>query len=90
MSDIIYIEGYGIYSKLMTNKGKITINDSMMSLEEKLRGKMFIRVHKSFIINTSKISTIKTGSVEMEIGEVPIGNRFKPAIEDFLSNIERG
>jgi CheY-like chemotaxis protein len=87
--DIVYVEGYGIYSKIMTPRGKITINDSIMSLGEKLSPKRFVRVHKSFIINTSKVVALKSNTLEMEIGEVPIGAHFKSSIEGFLNIIKK-
>ena len=41
-----------------TNKGDIEINASLKEIEQKLKGHGFLRTHKSFIVNISKIREI--------------------------------
>lgn len=82
--DIIYIEGYGIYSKVYTHKSKIVVNESISSVLEKLPSKIFKRIQKSYIINTTKIVSIKTNVIDMEVCELPIGAMYKPSIEKFI------
>lgn len=89
LDDIIYIEAYGVYSKIYTEKGKFTINDSIMKLEERLSKSNFIRVHKSYIINTTKIVTFRTSHFELTMGEIPIGANHKARLEGLLSMFKK-
>lgn len=41
-----------------TNKGDIEISASLKEIEQKLKGHGFLRTHKSFIVNISKIREI--------------------------------
>jgi DNA-binding LytR/AlgR family response regulator len=52
--------------------------------EELLSKSMFVRVHRSFIINKHKISHIEGNRVVIGKNEVPIGSNYK---ETFLKEI---
>lgn len=89
LEDIVYVEAYGIYSKVHTMKGRFTINESIMKLEGRLPNDSFVRIHKSYVINTTKILTVKSNNLEMEIGEVPVGANYRPSVEGFLNMMKR-
>lgn len=89
LEDIVYVEAYGIYSKVHTMKGRFTINESIMKLEGRLPNDSFVRIHKSYVINTTKILTVKSNNLEMEIGEVPVGANYRPSVEGFLNMMKK-
>ncbi|NNK87634.1 MAG: response regulator, partial [Flavobacteriaceae bacterium] len=74
LDDVIRIEAYGDYSKLITVKRTYVSNYGISSLEEKLDSKMFIRVHRSSIINLKKIKELnkysKSYDITMNNGDV--------------------
>jgi DNA-binding LytR/AlgR family response regulator len=53
----------------------------MKAIEQRLPSKKFTRVHRSFIVNTSKIDIIEDNSVVMKTSEgnktIPIGKSYK-------------
>ena len=54
--DIIYIEADGAYSEiLLANEKKKTITKKLGEIEKMLSSDLFFRVHKSYIVNLSKI-----------------------------------
>ena len=59
LDSILYIEALKDYVQLITTDKKITIQDTMKSMEEQLP-ENYIRVHKSYIINKNKISSLTT------------------------------
>lgn len=87
--EIIFIEAYGAYVKLYTEKGKFIVNDSISKVEEKLANFSFIRVHKSYIINTQKIISFNTSSFELILGKVPIGPNFKQRLEGLFMMLSK-
>jgi len=80
--DILYIEGLKDYVKVhleSTTKPLLSLT-SLKSLEEKLNGKGFMRIHRSYIINLEKISAITKSSIVIGNDTIPISDQYK---EDF-------
>lgn len=85
--DILYIEGWKDYVKIhLANKlHPILSLMSMKGLEETLPSTKFIRIHRSFIVQKSKINSISKNRVMIQESELPIGDSYK---EDFKKSIE--
>ncbi len=81
--DIVFIEGLDDYVKihLIDNK-KITARISMKSILEKLPEKLFIRVHRSFIVPIKKITSIQNKVLYLNNREIPIGDTYKSIISE--------
>ena len=58
VSEIIRIEAFGDYSKIITNNKIFLSNYGISNLEEKLNDTIFLRVHRSSIININKIQEL--------------------------------
>ena len=74
VKDIIRIEADGDYSKLVTTVQVYLSNYGISKLEEKLDPKIFIRIHRSSMINIHYINSvdkhISSYDVKMENGDV--------------------
>lgn len=68
--DILYIQGMQNYVSIHTSKGKYMALLTLKDILNKLDGKAFMRVHKSYIIATSKIESVE--SHELIINSIPI------------------
>lgn len=79
--EINFIEAYGIYTKICTNKGIDVVNENISSLERKLDQHKFARVHKSYIINTEKITNVDNKSFWINEQHIPIGRFYKPQFD---------
>ena len=82
--DIIYAEANGNYTKIVTKQQTLTAGITFTSFEQQLPSSIFIRVHRSFIINKSFISHIEGNRVFVNAIEIPIGNNYK---EVFLKEL---
>lgn len=80
---INYIEGLKDYVILHTPNGRVVTLQTMKSLEIKLPSDIFMRVHRSFIVNLANISVIEGNTVQIEKKIIPIGKNYK----DVLLNI---
>ncbi len=89
LNEIIYIEAYGIYSKLYTEAGKFLVNDTISKIEIKLMMQDFIRVHKSYIINTNKITSFGAAYFEVNDKKIPIGVSYKAKLSGLLSMLSK-
>jgi DNA-binding LytR/AlgR family response regulator len=75
--DILWAESYDNYTCIQTVKEKFVLSKTLKAIEEKLAGKGFLRVHRSYLINPNKITTIDNGYVFFNKLKVPISNEFK-------------
>ena len=86
LNDIIYIEALENYINIYTSDEKYTIHFTMKAIEKNLPYGIFIRVHRSFIVNRSMIQNIKEKSLDLMFrGEkinIPIGKSYR----DYLLN----
>lgn len=64
-NDILYIEGMKDYIKIVTVQKNIVTYMRMKNIEEALPNTIFIRVHKSHIVNTAAIKSIMGNAVEL-------------------------
>lgn len=74
---VLYAEASGNYTRIVTTQNTIMPAITFTSLHEQLPATIFIRVHRSFIINKNKITHIEGNRVFIERIEIPIGSNFK-------------
>lgn len=84
LSEILYVEGLSEYVQIYTDKKKIITKISMSGLEEKLPDDGFLRIHKSYIVSTSRIEAFTPHFVEVPGKELPIGRSYKNNVVEAL------
>lgn len=79
LTDIDYIEGMKNYVAIHSDGKKILVYTSMKDIEERLPGRQFIRVHKSFIIAVDRITGIEGNRVLLKgiTAEIVAGENYK-------------
>jgi len=77
--EVKYIEGLREYVAYHLNDKKIVALASLKKLEEELPSN-FIRIHKSFIVNTDLIDSISGNEVELGTVKLPIGKSYKEEV----------
>lgn len=86
--DIVYIEALENYITMATAEEKYTIHFTMKAIETQLPSDLFIRVHRSYIVNKSMIQTIREKSLDLLVGRteknIPLGKSFR---DDLLNDI---
>ena len=86
LKDILYIEGLKDYVKIYTEsqpKPYLSLM-SMKAIEERLTPKNFRRVHRSFIVNMSKIRTVDRGRIVFDKNYIPVSDSYKQELTDYL------
>jgi len=87
-NDILWVEALENYVVINTTTDKFTIHFTMKSIENQLPSVKFKRVHRSFIVNVSRITSIEDNSVIIKMNEnkkvIPIGKSYR---EKLLSEI---
>ncbi len=91
INEIVFVQAIKSFVKFYLTDGNVfQSSQSLKFYEELLPKKLFFKVHKSYIINTSEIKSIsqgRGGDVVMTSGhKLPIATRRKP---DFLKTLKR-
>ena len=91
LDDIRYIEGLKDYVKIYTEQSPHPILSlmNMKTIEQMLPSSRFIRVHRSFIVQKSKIREIERNRIIFGDVYIPIGDSYKQAFQDFINSISR-
>lgn len=80
VDDILYIESIKDYVKVHTSAGIVSAKCKISELENQLADKHFLRIHRSFIVNTKQITAFTASDVEIDKTELPIGETYKELI----------
>ncbi|WEK19204.1 MAG: LytTR family DNA-binding domain-containing protein [Candidatus Pedobacter colombiensis] len=80
ISDILYMEARGDYVKINVPGHTYSIHSSLKSVGEKLSKNTFLRVHRSFIVNVSKIDTVEGGMLVINQNIVPVSDAYRAAL----------
>jgi len=93
LRDIIYIEALENYVTLNTNDDKFTIHFTMKAIESQLPSGVFIRVHRSYIINKTTIQSIQENSLDLKVGgvikNIPVGKSFRDSLLNDINVMAR-
>ena len=82
-ADILYVESVKDYIRIHTAEERVITKDTLSDFEAKLPA-FFLRIHRSYIVNTSKITAFTAVDVEIATKEIPIGASYKEHVLAFL------
>lgn len=84
LKNILWIEAFDIYAMLHIENQKYLLNHSLKTVEEKFPAQKFIRVHRSFIVNTEKIEAIEESDLIINNIPIPVGKTYRDKLMDRL------
>jgi|SRR5690606_32779064 len=80
INDIKYVQGLKDYLKIFTQTtSPILTLMNFKDFQAKLPGNLFMRIHRSYIVNISKIDLIQRNKVIIDGERIPIGENHKEA-----------
>lgn len=77
LNDILYGEANGNYTLIVTNEQTLKSPMTFTAFENLLPAEDFDRIHRSFIINRSKITYIDGNRIFLGSHEVPLGQNYR-------------
>jgi len=83
--DIKWVKALGDYVKLVTEENSFVILNTLKALENKLANENFLRIHKSYIINLTKIEKFSSKIVEIGDFKIPISRNKKAQLINALN-----
>jgi len=83
--DINVIEAKGNFIHIRTSVENYLVYSSLKKIEIKLPSSLFLRVHRSFIINFKRIIDIQDNSILIGKELIPVSRRYKPQLLEHLN-----
>ena len=80
LADILYIEGLKDYVKIYTTEKMFLTRLNLKGITAKLPTEQFIRVHRSFIVAFSKLTTFQKSFIHIGEKKIPVGNAYQEAL----------
>jgi DNA-binding LytR/AlgR family response regulator len=77
---IYLVEAKGDYILVKTEDKNYTVHSTLKKIEEKLPDSIFLKVHRSFIINIKKIIDIEDNSVLIKKDVIPVSRSNRPEL----------
>lgn len=88
LADILYLEGLKDYVKIYLDGEQKSIMTlmNMRTLEAELPRGTFMRVHRSYIVNTSKIKVIERNRIIFGNVQIPVSESYKKDFSDYVNS----
>ena len=77
---IYLVEAKGDYIQIKTFEKNYTVHSTLKKIENKLPEDLFLKVHRSYVINTKHIIDIEDNSVLIEKDVVPVSRSNRPEL----------
>jgi DNA-binding LytR/AlgR family response regulator len=84
--DILYVQGLENYVTIHTRKGKYVTLLYLKNVEANLDPRLFIRVHKSFIVSISRIDSIENNDILIQSARIPISRNYRDDVIERVIN----
>jgi two-component system, LytTR family, response regulator LytT len=86
LSEIVYIEGKREYVSIHMINGKSHMSlISLRSLEEQLPTDKFMRIHRSYIVNLTKIAVFDNSRIVLEDkADLPVSEQYKESFQKYI------
>lgn len=87
LDDVLYIESLGDYVTFRTEKDKYVVHSTLKNIDEKIKNDHFLKVHRSYIVNLSKVVDIEETNMVIHDKVVPISRAHKPILMNKIKTI---
>jgi two-component system response regulator LytT len=85
ITSILVVEAKGDYIYIKTDTKNYTVHSTLKKIEDKLPYDIFLKVHRSFIINTTKIIDIEDNSILIGKDVIPVSRTKKAELMQRLN-----
>ena len=83
-SDILFLESDHVYVSVHTATRKYLIRTSLQNYVEQLDKNLFLRIHRSYVVNLSKIESVIGSQIQVGDRSLPVSKSYK---DELLSRL---
>ena len=85
---ILYLQALDDYVKIISTEGSLLPKITLSQLEKELPEQLFLRIHRSYIVNLKFLQSYDQQEVSIADRKLPIGKSFRELVSARLKNIE--
>ncbi len=87
LEDIQYIESFKDYVVIhRENEPELKVKQTLNNVENLLPEKLFLRIHRSFVVSVNKVTAFTKRDVEIDKIELPIGKNYIDGFKKLMPN----
>lgn len=77
LCDILFVEGMENYVCIYTDNGRLTVRSTFRHITESLPDRLFMQIHKSYLVNMERISMMEGNSLRVGNHNIPIARNYR-------------
>ncbi len=87
LDDILFLEADRNYCQIVTAKQSYLLTATLKVMQDKLPNSIFVRVHRSYIVNITRLDVVAESHVEINRKVIPLSKSYKEALLKHLQTI---
>ncbi len=87
LDDVLYVESLGDYVTFRTANEKYIVHSTLKNIDDKIKNKKFLKVHRSYIVNLSKVVDIEETNMVIADKVIPVSRAHKPVLMNKIRTI---
>jgi DNA-binding LytR/AlgR family response regulator len=87
LQDILYVEADRNYCNLITEKKSYVLATTLKEMQSKLPEAQFVRIHRSFLVNITKLDVLADNHVEINRKVIPLSRTYRDELLRHLQTI---
>lgn len=83
-ADILFIEALDNYIAIQTVRKKLVTHSSLSSFQNNLPRDRFVQIHKSFVVNVDKVTSLEGNLLGIDNYKLPVSKNYRAEIRERL------
>lgn len=84
--DILFLKSDHVYIEILTlQNDKYVVRESLSDFETKLNDD-FVRIHRSYIVNSKYIDLVEINSIKVQTHSLPLAKQYRPILLDKIAS----
>lgn len=85
-SQVLYLKAFDNYCYVFTENGEYLVPKTLKHLESQLNPNLFVKTHRSYIVNRSKITSLSNNNIMVNDFEIPVSKSHKETIKQLFKS----
>ena len=83
--EILYAEAFDNYAKVYTANQSYIVSHTLKQVEESLSRKSFVRVHRSYLVNFEKVTSITESNICLGLVKIPLSQTHRQELMERIT-----
>lgn len=87
LDKVLYIEALGDYVTFHTLAERYVVHSTLKNIDDKIKNRNFLKVHRSFVVNLTKVVDIEETNMVIHDKVIPISRAHRPILMNRIKTI---